>query len=110
MCRRRRVANILDHSQRQLRWRANNEMRIVKRGKGLIYFSRSLDYYTGEEDVAARGSADLNVTREYFRLRVVEDGYKLKWDAEPLAWRNSFGRHAGGEVETQRLEGASLDD
>jgi uncharacterized protein YfaS (alpha-2-macroglobulin family) len=56
----------------------------VKRGKGMVYFSSSLDYYTGEEDVAARGSADLNITREYFRLRVVEDGYKLKWKAEPL--------------------------
>ena len=61
-----------------------NEVRIVKRGSGLTYFTTSLDYYTGEEDVAARGSADLNVTREYLRLKVVEDGYKLKWQTEPL--------------------------
>ena len=63
---------------------ATNDVRIVKRGKGMLYFSSSLDYYTGEEDVPARGSADLNVTREYFRLRVVEDGYKLKWKLDPL--------------------------
>ena len=62
-----------------------NEIRVVKRGKGMIYFSSSLDYYTGEEDVAARGSADLNLTREYLRLKVVEDGYKLKWVTEPLS-------------------------
>ena len=43
---------------------ATNDVRIVKRGKGVLYFSSSLDYYTGEEDVPARGSADLNVTRE----------------------------------------------
>jgi uncharacterized protein YfaS (alpha-2-macroglobulin family) len=61
-----------------------NDVRIVKRGKGVLYFSSSLDYYTGEEDVPARGSADLNVTREYFRLRVVEDGNKLKWKLDPL--------------------------
>jgi len=61
-----------------------NDIRVVKRGKGVVYFSSSLDYYTGEDDVAARGSADLNVTREYFRLGVVEDGYKLKWKIEPL--------------------------
>jgi uncharacterized protein YfaS (alpha-2-macroglobulin family) len=61
-----------------------NEIRLVKRGKGMIYFSSSLDYYTGEEDVAARGSADLNLTREYLRLKVVEDGYKVKWVTEPL--------------------------
>jgi uncharacterized protein YfaS (alpha-2-macroglobulin family) len=63
---------------------ATNEVRVVKRGKGMIYFSSSLDYYSGEEDVAARGSADLNLTREYLRLKVVEDGYKLKWEVEPL--------------------------
>jgi uncharacterized protein YfaS (alpha-2-macroglobulin family) len=62
-----------------------NDIRIVKRGKGVIYFSSSLDYYTGEDEVAARGSADLNLTREYFRLSVVEDGYKLKWKTEPLS-------------------------
>ncbi|HKO98160.1 MAG TPA: MG2 domain-containing protein [Pyrinomonadaceae bacterium] len=61
-----------------------NDVRIVKRGSGLTYFATSLDYYSGEEDVAARGSADLNVTREYLRLKVVEDGYKLKWQTEPL--------------------------
>ena len=63
---------------------ATNEIRIVKRGRGMTYFSASLDYYTGEEDVPARGSSDLNITREYLRLRVVEDGYKLKWATEPL--------------------------
>ncbi len=61
-----------------------NDIRVVKRGKGLVYFTAALDYYTGEEDVAARGLADLNITREYFRLRVVEDGYKLKWAIDPL--------------------------
>ena len=61
-----------------------NDIKIVKHGKGMVYFSSSLDYYTGEEDVAARGSADLNLTREYFRLEVVEDGYKLKWKTTPL--------------------------
>ncbi len=62
-----------------------NDIRIVKRGKGVVYFSSSLDYYTGEDEVAARGSADLNLTREYLRLSVVEDGYKLKWKTEPLS-------------------------
>ncbi len=63
---------------------ASNDVRIVKRGKGVVYFSSSLDYYTGEEDVPARGSADLNVTREYLRLRVVDDGGTLKWKLDPL--------------------------
>ena len=76
-----------------------NEIRVVKRGKGMIYFSGSLDYYTGEEEVAARGSADLNLTREYLRLKVVEDGYKLKWETEPLQ-----GEIHSGDVLVVRLK------
>ncbi|HKR13424.1 MAG TPA: MG2 domain-containing protein [Pyrinomonadaceae bacterium] len=62
----------------------SNHIRIVKRGKGSLYLSSAVEYYTGEEQVAARGSADLNLTREYHRLSVVEDGYKLKWTMSPL--------------------------
>jgi len=78
---------------------ASNDLRVVKRGQGLIYFSTSLDYYTGEEDVAARGSSDLNVTREYLRLRVDDDGNKLKWKAEPLR-----GEVHSGDVLVVRLK------
>lgn len=63
---------------------SSNQLRVVKRGSGMLYFSTSLEYHTDEEQVAARGSSDLNITREYLRLRVVEDGYRLKWAAEPL--------------------------
>jgi uncharacterized protein YfaS (alpha-2-macroglobulin family) len=77
----------------------SNEVRVVKHGRGLIYFSTSLDYYTGEETVAARGSSDLNVTREYLRLRVVGDGDKLKWEAEPLR-----GEVHSGDVLAVRLK------
>jgi uncharacterized protein YfaS (alpha-2-macroglobulin family) len=76
----------------------NNEIRIVKRGKGMIYFTSSLDYYTGEETVAARGSADLNLTREYFRLKVADNGGELKWNAEPLR-----GEIHSGDVLVVRL-------
>ena len=78
---------------------ATNDVRIVKRGKGVLYFSSSLDYHTGEEDVPARGSADLNVTREYFRLRVIEDDDKLKWKLDPLG-----GDIRSGDVLVVRLK------
>lgn len=76
-----------------------NDIRVVKRGKGMLYFASSLDYYTGEEDVAARGSAGLNLTREYFRLNVVDDGSKLKWKTEPLN-----GEIHSGDVLVVRLK------
>jgi len=62
----------------------SNQVRVVKRGKGSLYLSSSLEYYTGEENVNARGSGDLNVTREYYRLAVTEENYQLKWSMSPL--------------------------
>jgi uncharacterized protein YfaS (alpha-2-macroglobulin family) len=76
-----------------------NEIRLVKRGQGIVYFSSSLDYFTGEEDVPARGSADLNLTREYLRLKVVEDNDKLKWKTEPLT-----GEIHSGDILVVRLK------
>ena len=61
-----------------------NHIRVVKRGKGALYLSSSIEYYTNEENVAAQGSADLSVSREYLRLRVEQVGYELKWSAAPL--------------------------
>lgn len=63
---------------------ATNHIRIVKRGTGSLYFSTAVEYYTNDENVDARGSSDLNVTREYYRLKVEEDGHKLKWTMSPL--------------------------
>ncbi|HEY2961061.1 MAG TPA: MG2 domain-containing protein [Pyrinomonadaceae bacterium] len=65
---------------------ATNHVRIVKRGKGSLYFSGALEYYTNDENVAAGGSSDLKVTREYYRLKVEQDAdYKLKWTTVPLS-------------------------
>jgi uncharacterized protein YfaS (alpha-2-macroglobulin family) len=61
-----------------------NNVRIVKRGKGSLFLSSAVEYHAGEEQVAARGSADLNVTREYQRLAVTEENYQLKWSMSPL--------------------------
>ena len=61
-----------------------NHIRIVKRGKGALYFTTALEYYTNEANVAARGSSELNVTREYLRLKVEPNGYNLRWTMSPL--------------------------
>jgi len=62
----------------------SNQLRVVKRGKGSLYFTGSVDYYTNETEVAAQGTSGLSVTREYLRLQVVNEGYKLKWLTTPL--------------------------
>jgi uncharacterized protein YfaS (alpha-2-macroglobulin family) len=63
-----------------------NRVRIVKRGRGVLYLSTALEYFTGETEVAAQSLSDLKLTREYLRLRVTDnaDG-KLGWTLEPLA-------------------------
>jgi uncharacterized protein YfaS (alpha-2-macroglobulin family) len=61
-----------------------NHIRIVKRGKGSVYLTSSLEYYTNEEHVDAHGSDDLSVTREYLRLRIEGNGYNLGWAVSPL--------------------------
>jgi hypothetical protein len=60
----------------------NNQIRIVKRGRGVLYFGSTLDYHTREESVAAQSSPNLKLTREYFRLKV--DEAASKWSLEPL--------------------------
>jgi alpha-2-macroglobulin len=78
------------------------QIRVVKRGKGSLHFSTSLEYYTGEENVNARSSAQLEVTREYQRLTVEQDGYKLKWVLSPLTGEI----HSGDLIVVQlRLRG-----
>ena len=62
-----------------------NNVRIVKRGKGSLYFSTAIDYYTNDENVAARGSGDIGITREYLRLKVETTNNGLKWATEPLS-------------------------
>ncbi|MFN2532181.1 MAG: alpha-2-macroglobulin [Pyrinomonadaceae bacterium] len=62
----------------------SNQVRIIKRGGGSVYLTSRLDYYTDESEVSPSSNANLSVTREYFRLRVIEDGYNLKWISEPL--------------------------
>ena len=64
----------------------NNQVRVVKRGRGALYLSANLDYYTGGESTPAQSSDKLKITREYLSLRVTEDenGGPGKWAIEPL--------------------------
>ena len=61
-----------------------NHVRIVKRGKGTLYLSSSVEYYSNDESVAAQSTSALNVSREYLRLKVEPENYNLKWTTTPL--------------------------
>ncbi len=64
----------------------SNQVRIVKHGKGALYVSSALEYFTADENVAAQSAGGLKITREYLRLRVSEDeNGKASWKIEPLS-------------------------
>ncbi len=81
-----------------------NQIRIVKHGKGALYVSTALEYFTAGDNVAAQSTPTLKLTREYLRLRVNEnEGGKPSWNIEPLQ-----GELRSGDliVVRLRLEGA----
>ncbi len=76
----------------------SNQVRVVKRGNGVLYASATLDYYTREENFASQSSPDLKLEREYLRLRVSEEGGKPVWKVEPLS-----GELRSGDLVVARL-------
>jgi uncharacterized protein YfaS (alpha-2-macroglobulin family) len=76
-----------------------NQVRVVKRGRGMLYLSSALSYFTKEEEVAASASSELRLTREYLRLRVTESGGQAKWTVEPLT-----GELRSGDLIVSRLK------
>src|SRR5262249_12000826 len=62
------------------------QVRVVKHGRGALYVSTALEYFTSEEEVQAQSVPDLKLSREYLRLHVVEnENGKPSWKIEPLS-------------------------
>ncbi|HEX8283632.1 MAG TPA: MG2 domain-containing protein [Pyrinomonadaceae bacterium] len=77
----------------------SSEVRVVKRGPGVLYLASSLTHYTNDEQTAEAGVPQLKLRREYLRLKVGEksDG-TLGWETEPLA-----GDVRSGDIIVSRL-------
>ncbi|MCW5971493.1 MAG: hypothetical protein KIT57_23540 [Blastocatellales bacterium] len=80
-----------------------NTIRVVKQGRGALYVSATLDYFTKDDNIAAQSTPELKLTREYLRLNVTESGGKSRWAVEPLT-----GELRSGDLIVSRLrvEGA----
>lgn len=84
---------------------SSTRVRVVKRGRGALYLSTALEYFTGEENVTAQTSNELKLEREYLRLHVYEGGDgKPTWTLEPLAGEVRSGDYI---VSRLRLQGAA---
>jgi uncharacterized protein YfaS (alpha-2-macroglobulin family) len=81
-----------------------SEVRVVKRGRGMLYLATALTHHTDDEQTAEAGVPQLKLRREYLRLKVAEksDG-TLGWALEPLS-----GDVRSGDIIVSRLlvEGA----
>ena len=76
-----------------------NQIRVVKHGRGALYVSTTLEYFTANQNVQAQSSPTLKITREYLRLRVVEkENGKPSWHIEPLT-----GELRSGDLIVARL-------
>lgn len=75
-----------------------NQVRVVKTGKGALYLSTALSYFTHDEEIQAQASPNLTLTREYLRLKVVESGEQARWEIEPLK-----GELRSGDLIVSRL-------
>ncbi|HEX8561213.1 MAG TPA: MG2 domain-containing protein [Pyrinomonadaceae bacterium] len=77
----------------------SNEVRVVKRGRGVLYLATTLTHYTGDEQTAEQGVPQVKLSREYMRLTVSEksDG-TLGWRVEPLS-----GDVRSGDIIVSRL-------
>jgi len=77
----------------------SNEVRVVKRGRGMLYLSSTLTHYTNEEQTAEAGVPQLKMQREYLRLKVVDKGDDgIGWEVVPLT-----GEVRSGDIIVSRL-------
>lgn len=61
-----------------------SRLRIVKRGTGALYFNTRLKFFTSEENTEAASTTDLNLAREYLRLKIADKDGTSVWVTEPL--------------------------
>jgi uncharacterized protein YfaS (alpha-2-macroglobulin family) len=74
-----------------------NKVRVVKRGKGVLYASSTLVYYTKDDNIAAQSTPNLSITREYLRLAVDEEAGR--WTIGPIE-----GELRSGDLIVARLK------
>ena len=83
----------------------SNDVRIVKSGAGVLYWSASASYFSRQPKPAKTGSAALNVLREYFKLAPERLGNRIVYSEQPLA-----GPVESGDVVVVRLTVSTTQD
>ena len=82
-----------------------NEVRIVKSGTGVLYWSASTTFFTRDPKPAPKGSYALNVVREYFKLVPERQDDRIVYSEQPLT-----GPVQTGDVVEVRLTVSATND
>jgi hypothetical protein len=82
-----------------------NDVRIVKSGAGVLYWSASATYFSREPKPAPAGSAALNIVREYFKLAPGRQNNHIVYSEQPLT-----GPVQIGDVVVVRLTVSTTED
>jgi uncharacterized protein YfaS (alpha-2-macroglobulin family) len=83
----------------------SNEVRVVKSGPGVLYWSAAATYFSREPKPAPAGTVALNVVREYLKLAPERQGDRIVYEGKPLD-----GPVATGDVVVVRLTVSSTHD
>lgn len=82
-----------------------NEIRVVKSGPGVLYWSASASYFTQEPKPAPTGSTALNIVREYFKLVPERLSNRIVYAEQPLT-----GAVQSGDIVVVRLTVSATSD
>jgi uncharacterized protein YfaS (alpha-2-macroglobulin family) len=82
-----------------------NEIRVMKKGSGVLYWSAFASYYTREPKPEPAGSIKLNIVREYFKLAPERLQNRFVYAEVPLA-----GAVQSGDVVVTRLTVNATED
>ena len=62
----------------------SNDIRIESSGEGRLYWSVKQTYHSTDKKSLKKGSASLNILRDYYRLTPGKDGEKIVYGLDPL--------------------------
>ena len=72
-------------NESQLIAQGENQVRIVKKGDGRLYWSTRGEYYSNEKKVVNAGTFQLSTARQYYKLTSMQKNGKIVYHLDPLS-------------------------
>ena len=72
-------------NESRLQTQGANDVRIVKKGDGRLYWSTRGEYYSNEKKVVNAGTFQLSTSRQYYKLTSMQKDGKIVYHLDPLS-------------------------